>query len=37
MKVQTADCERRCVAPEGLQEEINRLVAQVARGRSFVR
>lgn len=34
---QTTDAERVCVKPEGLQEEINKLVAKYKRGRSFVR
>lgn len=34
---QTADAERKCVQPEGLQAEIDLLVAKYSRGRSFVR
>ena len=37
MVVKTTDFERRCTSPEGLQEQINTLVSQTARGRSFVR
>ena len=35
--VKTTDYDRRCTAPEGLQTEIDRLVAQHPNGRSFVR
>merc|ERR1711924_110219 len=34
---ETTDAERICVKPEGLQKEIDELVAKVPRGRSFVR
>lgn len=34
---ETTDAERRCVKPDGLQEEINALVMKYKRGRSFVR
>jgi len=34
---ETADAERRCVQPEGLQAEIDKLVAGVPLGRAFVR
>lgn len=35
--ITTADAERKCVTPVGLQERIDQLVAQYQRGRSFVR
>lgn len=35
--IQTADAERKCIQPEGLQDEINKLVAKYSRARSFVR
>lgn len=35
--ITTIDAERKCVTPAGLQERIDRLVAQYPRGRSFVR
>ena len=35
--VKTADFERQCVSPAGLQDAINVLVASTPRGRSFVR
>lgn len=35
--IQTTDAERVCVKPEGLQDEINKVVANYKRGRSFVR
>lgn len=35
--VQTADAERKCVTPEGLQERIDALVGKYTNGRSFVR
>ena len=35
--VTTRDAERFCVTPEGLQNEIDKLVAEVENGRSFVR
>lgn len=35
--IQTADAERRCTAPEGLQAAIDRLVEPVPGGRAFVR
>eukprot|EP00049_Salpingoeca_infusionum_P007283 m.118235 g.118235 ORF g.118235 m.118235 type:complete len:533 (+) comp13650_c1_seq1:129-1727(+) len=35
--VQTANAERECTAPEGLQAAIDALVAKVENGRSFVR
>lgn len=34
---ETTDAERICVKPEGLQEELNKLVAKYKNGRSFVR
>lgn len=34
---QTTDAERICVKPEGLQEELDKLVSKYKRGRSFVR
>lgn len=37
MVVKTTDFERKCVSPEGLQREIDCLVAQFSKGRSFVR
>lgn len=37
MLVQTTDFERTCVAPSGLQDEIDRLVHEVPQGRAFVR
>lgn len=33
----TTDAERVCVKPEGLQDELNKLVSKYKRGRSFVR
>ena len=36
-QVRTADFERQCVSPVGLQSEIDKLVAQFPKGRSFVR
>jgi phosphoacetylglucosamine mutase len=35
--ITTADAERRCVAPEGLQAAIDGVVAKVPRGRAFAR
>jgi len=35
--IETTDAERVCVKPEGLQTEINNVVANYKRGRSFVR
>ncbi|XP_033227508.1 phosphoacetylglucosamine mutase [Belonocnema kinseyi] len=35
--IETADAERLCVKPKGLQEQIDDLVKQYSRGRSFVR
>ncbi|KAH8405312.1 hypothetical protein KR222_005198 [Zaprionus bogoriensis] len=35
--IETTDAERVCVKPEGLQEEINSVVSNYKRGRSFVR
>ena len=35
--ITTADAERRCVAPAGLQDAIDALVAKVPRGRAFAR
>lgn len=35
--ITTTDAERVCVTPEGLQDEINKLVAKYPKGRSFVR
>jgi hypothetical protein len=37
MVVKTADFERICTAPEGLQLEIDKLVSKISKGRSFVR
>ena len=37
MQVQTTDFERSCTSPEGLQEEIDKLVAVQCKGRAFVR
>ena len=37
MVVETTDFERTCVAPRGLQEEIDRLVCETPQGRAFVR
>lgn len=37
MVVKTADFERICTAPEGLQLEIEKLVSKISKGRSFVR
>lgn len=37
MVVKTADFERICTAPEGLQLEINKHVSKISKGRSFVR
>lgn len=34
---ETADAERVCVKPEGLQDELNKLVKKYKRGRAFVR
>lgn len=35
--IATADAERKCVAPKGLQEKIDELTALYSKGRSFVR
>ena len=35
--VKTADAERLCIKPDGLQQQIDDLVKQYSRGRSFVR
>ncbi|KAH8255884.1 hypothetical protein KR026_000885 [Drosophila bipectinata] len=35
--IETTDAERVCVKPEGLQAEINKVVANYKRGRAFVR
>ena len=35
--IATTDAERKTTSPEGLQEEIHKLVAKVKKGRSFVR
>lgn len=35
--ITTADAERICITPAGLQDEIDRIVAKYPRGRSFVR
>ncbi|XP_076639148.1 phosphoglucomutase 3-like protein nst [Colletes latitarsis] len=35
--VTTTDAERQCVTPEGLQNEIDRVVSQYKKGRAFVR
>lgn len=37
MVVKTADYERKCVSPIGLQDAIDILVAERPHGRSFVR
>lgn len=37
MAIKTADFERMCTAPEGLQLEIDKLVSNISKGRSFVR
>ena len=37
MAVQTTDFERKCTAPDGLQREIDRLVAGTVKGRAFIR
>lgn len=35
--IRVADADRNCVTPDGLQDEIDRLVAKYPKGRSFVR
>jgi hypothetical protein len=35
--IETTDAERRCVAPPGLQDQINLFVKSVPNGRAFVR
>ena len=35
--ITTTDAERKCVTPEGLQDEIDKIVAKYPKGRSFVR
>lgn len=35
--IETADAERQCVKPEGLQDAINGLTNQYSDGRAFVR
>ena len=35
--IQTADAERRCVEPPELQREIDAIVSEYPKGRSFVR
>lgn len=35
--ITTKDAERKCVSPDGLQEEIDGIVSKYERGRSFVR
>lgn len=35
--ITTTDAERKCVTPNGLQEELDKIVANYQRGRSFVR
>ncbi|XP_040563395.1 phosphoacetylglucosamine mutase [Lepeophtheirus salmonis] len=35
--IQTADAERQCVSPPGLQDKINEVVLKFPKGRSFVR
>lgn len=35
--IKTADAERRCVSPEGLQEQIDKIVSKYPSARSFVR
>lgn len=35
--ITTTNAERVCVTPEGLQDEINKLVTMYSKGRSFVR
>lgn len=37
MVIKTTDFERKCTSPAGLQEQIDGLISQTARGRSFVR
>jgi phosphoacetylglucosamine mutase len=37
MAVETTDFARTCVAPSGLQGEIDRLVHKAPKGRAFVR
>lgn len=35
--IKVTNAERQCVTPDGLQDEIDRLVAKYPKGRSFVR
>lgn len=35
--ITTTDAERRCITPEGLQDEIDKVVLRYKKGRSFVR
>lgn len=35
--ITTTDAERKCVTPEGLQNEIDSIVSKYPKGRSFVR
>ncbi len=35
--IETADAERKCVQPQGLQAEIDQIVEKFSKGRSFVR
>ena len=35
--IETADAERKCVKPEGLQEQLDQVVLNFPDGRSFVR
>ncbi|XP_050303430.1 phosphoacetylglucosamine mutase [Anthonomus grandis grandis] len=35
--ITTTDAERKCVTPEGLQDEIDKIVSKYPKGRSFVR
>jgi phosphoacetylglucosamine mutase len=35
--IETADAERKCVKPEGLQQQIDQVVLKFPDGRSFVR
>lgn len=35
--ITTTDAERKCVTPNGLQKELDKIVANYQRGRSFVR
>lgn len=35
--ITTKDAERKCVTPEGLQDEIDTLVSKYTKGRAFIR